>query len=73
MTADYDDRMRAVGDATRLLRDMTTPPPPRTQSTGTFTTTSTYFAGKPLDRFEVVELARFLLGLDNEPAKGGAA
>jgi hypothetical protein len=57
MTASYDDRIRAVENATRLMRDMAAEPQQRA-----------------LDRFEVTELARFLLGLD-EPAdaEGGSA
>jgi hypothetical protein len=67
MTASYDDRIRAITDATRLLREMTTPP----SSPGV---TVTYERARSLDRFEVTELARFLLGLDEAAdAEGGSA
>jgi hypothetical protein len=74
MTASYDDRIRAITDATRLLREMTTPP-----SSPGFTVTSpgvtvTYEPARSLDRFEVTELARFLLGMDDAAdAEVGAA
>jgi hypothetical protein len=63
MTADYDARIRAVQDATRLLFAMQDRP----EGAGR----SVYLPGgprwQPLDRFEVTELARFLLGLDDDP------
>lgn len=65
MTADYDARVKAVQDATALMCAMseTRLPPGITVQVGASARPVT----KPLDRFEVVELARFLLGLDDEP------
>jgi hypothetical protein len=70
VTASYDDRIRAITDATRLLCEMTSPQPP----TGTAVTYVRLpeLPPPPLDRFEVTELARFLLGLDDAAdAEGG--
>lgn len=53
MTVDYDARVRAVEDATRLVLAMT----------GETT--------EPLDRFDVVELARFLLDIEDGPGLNG--
>jgi hypothetical protein len=58
VTADYDVRVQAVRDATDLMLAMQ-PPAPQPIFGGAP-------APRPLDRFEVVELARFLLGLDDE-------
>jgi hypothetical protein len=72
MTASYDDRIRAITDATRLLREMATPAPP----SGTAVTYIRLPELPPaaLDRFEVTELARFLLGMDDAAdAEAGSA
>jgi hypothetical protein len=63
VTADYDARIRAVQDATRLLFAMQDRPD-STSRTVPYLPSGPRYA--PLDRFEVVELARFLLGIDDD-------
>lgn len=64
MSADYDARVRAIRDATLLMHAMQAPFVP---DGPTVTYLPNVREHPPLDRFEVVELARFLLGLDDEP------
>lgn len=63
---DYDSRVRAIEDATRLMHDMRQPAPERHLSS-TFTHVKT--SASQLDRFDVVELARFLLNIEDELAE----
>jgi hypothetical protein len=64
VSPDYAARTKAIEDATSLMRDMQT-------STRSGVYNSGPFAAPALDRFEVTELARFLLGLDAEVKPDG--